>query len=403
MNAIVASSGTTGFAPSLGEMILEAFSRVQIRPASLTADHFSQARMSANLLQSEWSNVGMPLLWRIQPIQIALQPGVSAYAAPSNVIAPLDATITLYQPGPGQNFTAAITGAAGQNLATINQPLHGLGAGALAYFNTAIAASGQVIQGAYLVNTVIDQNNYEIQLPTPMDGTNSVALPIFTTTAGSQNIQITLPNHNLSIGGSFYCNVPVTVAGLTISGQLVVNGVIDQDNFTVNLGQAASATASATMNGGLAQVATQAPGVDTTDFILSPVSRTDYVSQPDKGPNLQFRPTTFWFQRLRNPIIQFWNAPDDAGPYIFTLWAFVASEDAVVQGGVGIDVPYRFLEAFASGLAAKLSRKWPPSPSSGVTTADLKKDADEALQAALLEDIERTGFFITPGLSSYYR
>ncbi len=402
--ALVPSSGTTGFAPTLGELVLDAFARVQIRSASLTAEHFYQARLSANLFQSELANVGMPLLFKIQKIDIPLLPGVVDYAMPSNVIAPLDAYISLYQPGTGQNFSPVITGAAGQNLATITQPLHGLGAGALAYFTTAIAASGQVIQGPYLVNTVIDQNTYQIMLPMPMDGTNSVALPIFDTTLNSSVMQITLPNHGLSTGKSFFCNVPVSVAGLTISGQLVVVGVIDQNNFTVSIGQGAGATSSATMNSGLAQVKTQAPGVDKIDFILYPLSRTEYASQPDKGPNNNtFRPTVFWFQRLKNPVVSFWNPPDNNGPYIFSIYAMIQPEDAVLEGGTGVDLPYRYLEAFSAGLAAKLSRKWPPNPSTGVTVKDLKDEATEALQAALAEDIERTPLFISPGLSSFYR
>lgn len=171
----------------------------------------------------------------------------------------------------------------------------------------------------------------------------------------------------------------------------------------VNVGSGASTTETVTMNGGQAQAIAQAVGVDPTDFILYPISRTDYVSQPDKGPNLQFRPTTFWFQRLRNPIISFWNAPDDNGPYIFTLWAMIAQDDAVVQGGAGIDVPYRYLAAYASGLAAKLARKWPPNPATGVTVKELQDEAEADFQAALFEDIERVPIYIGPGLNSYFR
>ena len=405
MNAVVPSSGTTGFAPSLGEMVLEAFARVQIRPTSLTADHFSQARMSANLMQAEWSNVGMPLLFKIPdaPLQIPLLPGVSKYQAPADIIAPLDATITLYTPGTGQNFTPVITGAAGSMIATITQPQHGLAAGSLAYWATAVAASGQVIQGPYIVQTVVDPNNYQIALATPLDGSNSVALPVFTATAASKLINVNLPDHGLAIGQSFYCNVPVTVGGNQLSGQLPVVGVVDQNNFTVQIGAGATAGGSATMNGGQAQVATQAPGVDTIDFVLYPISRSDFSGQPDRGPNLQFRPTVFWFQRLINPVISFWNAPDNTGVYVFNLWAMRQPQDAVTPGGIGLDVPYRYFEAYAAGLAAKLARKYPPPPSVGVTVGELRQEAEDALMAALREDIERVPLMISPGLSGYFR
>lgn len=402
MNALQQSSGTTAFNPSVGELILDAFARVQIRPTSLTAEHFSQARLSVGLLQSELSNVGVPLLWKVDEILIPLAPGVTKYPVPSSVIAPLDGLIKTYQLTTGQNFAPIITGAAGQNIATITQPQHGLGAGALAYFNTAIAASGQVIQGAYLVQTVVDQNNYQIGLPTPMDGTNSVALPVFTAVAGSSSLNIRLPNHGLAMGDSFYCNVPVTVGGLQISGQLVVTGVVDQDNFTVGIGQGATTGGSTTMNGGLAEVATQAPGVDTVDFIMYPLSRSEFIAQPDKGPNLQFRPTTFWFDRLINPSINFWNAPDDQA-YVMHLWVMSQPADAVISGGGGADVPFRWLAAYAAGIAKNLARKYPPPPSSGVSVKDLKDEYDELLAQALGEDIERVPLFISPGLHGYFR
>ena len=81
----------------------------------------------------------------------------------------------------------------------------------------------------------------------------------------------------------------------------------------------------------------------------------------------------------------------------------IAPEDAVIEGGTGVDLPYRFLSAFASGLAAKLARKYPPSPQSGVGVNDLKQEAQEELQAALLEDIERVNLYVQPGIGGYFR
>jgi hypothetical protein len=403
MPAIVATSGTTAFNPSLGEIALDAFSRVQIRPPSLTADHWFQCRMSALMLQSELSNIGMPLLWKVSEILITLQPGVLSYPLPSNMIAPLDAFIRLYQPGTAQNFAPVFTADADSTLVTVHQPGHGFGAGSMVYFTTAIAASGQVIQGCYLVTSGVDADNYQITVAQPMDGTNSASLPIFTTTLGSNTLSINLPNHSLIVGQSFYCNVPVVCGGLTISGQLVVVGVQDQDHFTVNIGQGAAVPGTATMNGGQAQAKPQAPGVDPTDFILYPVSRTDYVSQPDKGPNLQFRPTTFWVNRQINPVLNFWNAPDDGGPYVLHLFFMAQMDDPVIEGGVGVDIVFRWLATYSAGLAKNLARKYPPPPASGVTVTDLKTDFAELLEAALREDIERTPFFVSPGLQGYYR
>lgn len=401
--AITISSGTTAFAPSLGELALDAFARCQIRSASLSNEHWQQLRISANLLQIAFSNVGMPLLFKVTSTAIVLRPGVREYELPTNIVAPLDATIRQYQMGTGQDFAPVITGTAGEMIATITQAEHSMGAGDMAYFTTAIAASGQVIQGGYTVQTVVDQDNYQITVPTPMDGTNSVALPIFTAVSGNATVSIHLANHGLSIGKSFYCNVPVTVGGIQLSGQLVVASVQDQDNFSCNIGSGFSASGTTTMNSGQAQVQTQAPGVDTIDFVLYPISRSEYIAQPDQGPNLQYRPSTFWVQRRRTPLVNFWAAPDDNGPYLFTLWCTTMIEDAVVDGGTGVDVDARYYDAYAAGLAARLGRKYPPPPASGVSVNDLRMEAKEALDAALMEDIERVPTFISPGMWSYWR
>ncbi len=395
------TSGTTSFNPSLGELALDAFARVQIRPTSLTADHWFQCRLSALMLQSELSNVGMPLLWKVSEVLIPLQPGVSSYTLPQSVIAPLDAFIRQYQLGTAQNFAPVITADAGDMLATVTQVAHGFGAGSMVFFATPIAASGQVIQGTYLVGGIIDFDNYQITVPTPMDGTDSVALPVFSTTAGSSTVQIVLANHGLSVGQSFYCNVPVTVGGRTLSGQMIVVGVTDQNTFTVSIGGNASATGSATMNSGLAQVKPSAPGVNPNDFILYPISRTDYVSQPDK--NTPFRPSTFWVNRQITPVLNFWGAPDNNGPYAMHLFVMSQPDDPVIQGGVGADIPFRWIATYGAGLAALISRKYPPNPQTGVSVKDIQQDYKELLDAALREDIERTGFYISPGLSAYYR
>jgi hypothetical protein len=354
------------------------------------------------MLQSELANVGVPLLFALDEMTVTLQPGVSEYTLPASVIAPLDAYVRVYQRGTAQNFAPVITGAAGDMLATVTQAAHGFAAGSMVFFSTAIAASGQVIQGTYLVTSVIDFDNYQIGVPTPMDGTNSVALPVFSTTAGSSSLQIVLANHGLSVGKSFYCNVPVTVGGRIISGKLVVTGVTDQDTFTVGIGSGASSTASATMNSGLAQAQPQVPGLDPVDYVMTQVSRNDYIAQPDKGPNLQFRQSTFWVDRKINPIVRFWTAPDDAAPYVFHLFYMRQPDDPVVSDGVGIQFPFRWWACYSAGIAKNLARKYPMPPSGGVTVADLVTEYKELLEAALMEDIERVPAYVSPGMRGYF-
>jgi hypothetical protein len=427
-NALQPSSGTQAFNPSFGDMILEAFARIQIRPPALTADHFFQARMSMGLLQSELANLLMPMLWKVTQLKIPLIPGQRSYTLPTSVIAPLDGFIRVYQPANPANFAPVMTAAANSTSLQVTWPAHGLATDQMVWFATQQTASGVVLQGTQLVTSIIDQNNFELTLPTPADGTNTVVLPVFYTTLGSSTVTIFLPAHGLANGQFFYLNVPITVGGIELNGQFTVIAVPTPDSFQIQAPQPATSTVGSPflvddhtgriltnsngyaltngpsgqiLNNGQVQTQTQAYGVDLQDYILYPVSRTEYVTQPDK--QLQFRPTTWWFNRQVAPIATFWNAPDNNSPYVFHQWIMQQPDDPVVGGGVGVDVPFRFLDAFAAGLACRLYRKFPPPPAAGIAIADLRAEYQASLDAANKEDIERVPLALVPGLDSYFR
>lgn len=430
--ALAPNSGANLFAPSMGDFVVESYSRIQIRPPAFTRDHFVQARMSANLLFSEWSNIGMPLLWKVEELKIPLIPGKRIYTLPTNVVAPLDAFIRTYQTGQANNFPTvsgnvpAFVSAAGSTSMIVWAPESNVAPGDLVWFPAPIGTAGQVIQGAQLVTSVLDSDHFEITLTTPSDGTTTAVLPEFSATAGSSVFEVFLPNHGLYAGQTFNINLSTTVAGILLNGGFTVVGVTGPDTFMIQGPGNANATLGdnyllgpgnsvitgsdgypltsggapgVVMNGGLAQIQTQQYNSDPIDFIMYPLSRTEYADQPDKF--LQFRPTTFWFDRQTQPKISFWNEPDNAQPYVFHLWCMLQPYDADPANGVGVDVPYRWYEAFASGLATKLARKFPPPPPT--TIADLRGEAQQALTAALSEDIERVPFYLAIGSSSYWR
>lgn len=87
---LMASSGTYNFLPSVGELVLNSYARIQMRRPSLTTEHFADARMEANLLQVEWSNRGVTL-WTVDLQSITLVENVVTYDVPSTTITILDA------------------------------------------------------------------------------------------------------------------------------------------------------------------------------------------------------------------------------------------------------------------------------------------------------------------------
>jgi len=56
-----APSGTYDFAPSVGECVLNALSRIRIRGPMVKAEHLFTVQMEANLMQQQWNNMGCNL------------------------------------------------------------------------------------------------------------------------------------------------------------------------------------------------------------------------------------------------------------------------------------------------------------------------------------------------------
>lgn len=95
MTITPATSGTTNYAATTAEVVLEAYERCMIRSAELTTDHMVSARRSLNiLLTSEWAN-RTPNLWTVDLYSIYLAQGLATYSLPANTVAILDVYIRL--------------------------------------------------------------------------------------------------------------------------------------------------------------------------------------------------------------------------------------------------------------------------------------------------------------------
>ena len=78
MTAGANTSGTYDFAPSLADIFIAAYGRIQIRRTAMSPDHLHDAAMAANLLQSDWSNEQVNL-WTVELVSTPLTPGQSVY------------------------------------------------------------------------------------------------------------------------------------------------------------------------------------------------------------------------------------------------------------------------------------------------------------------------------------
>lgn len=398
-----ASSGTYSFRPAAVDMVLESFSRIQVRPTSITQMHMRDAGMSANLLQSEWSVRNGPNLWEITLFSIPLVQGVTSYGVPGNIVAILDYYLRQGLTGATRSGSPAFSTTAGSPAITINLANHGLSPGDAVSILIPVSIGGIIVFGGYSVATVIDPNDFTIIANQSATVTASGgAVPQFTTTLNSSSVRVTLSNHGLVTNQNFAIQVATSVGGLVLSGSYIVTSVVDQNNFTISGGSAATSGATAFENGGLAQIQTIVATPSLTDIVLQPISRSEYAAQPNKAQ--QARPTCVWWDRAPatgGTTATLWPVPDGNGPYLLQFYAMTQPMDVVIAGGGALDIPYRFLDAFAAGLAAKLARKYPPAPP--ITVNDLKMESEQAWMLASGQDVENVPLFISPGLGGYYR
>ena len=90
----MATSNTWAFNPSVGNLALSAYSRIQIRRPALLAEHLFDAYQETNFLMSSWSNMA-PNLWTVDLVTQALVVGTATYAVDAKTVMILDAYITI--------------------------------------------------------------------------------------------------------------------------------------------------------------------------------------------------------------------------------------------------------------------------------------------------------------------
>lgn len=134
----------------------------------------------------------------------------------------------------------------------------------------------------------------------------------------------------------------------------------------------------------------------STDLIIWPISRTEYASFPEK--NQQGRPTVFWFDRLINPTVTLWPVPDPSQSYTLKFYRVRQIQDANLISGQNPEIPYRFFEPFAAGLAAKLAEIYRPD-----LVDMLSNRAATKFQKAAQQDAENAPLFLIPGTEQYWR
>lgn len=121
---------------------------------------------------------------------------------------------------------------------------------------------------------------------------------------------------------------------------------------------------------------------NSLDTPVFPMARDEFLAIPDKTtPGM---PSRFWLDRATTtPVINLWNVPENSTDTI--CYYRMRQLHDITASAETADAPYRWQEAIASGLAARLAEKYAP-----VREQTLTMKASAALALAKQEDRERT-------------
>lgn len=127
------------------------------------------------------------------------------------------------------------------------------------------------------------------------------------------------------------------------------------------------------------------------DLIISPISRAEYLAQPNKAQQGS-RPTQFYLARQITPVVFLWPTPqDNTVSLILNQMTFTQDVGAYTNT---LAIPQRWYEALIAGTAYRLAQKYAPD-----RLADTKSAYDDAYSAAATEDTENVPMRIVPDMS----
>ena len=160
-----------------------------------------------------------------------------------------------------QNVAVSVTTSAGSPNVTITASRSNVYSSDSVYIPTQISVGGLVLFGLYPATFVDGLNQFIITardvLGNPQSATSSVttggAVPQFGYTSGSAAVSVTLANHGFAVGDTFPVLVPLTAAGITLSGNYTVTSVTSTSVFGIQAANSASATTTANLNSGNAR------------------------------------------------------------------------------------------------------------------------------------------------------
>lgn len=134
----------------------------------------------------------------------------------------------------------------------------------------------------------------------------------------------------------------------------------------------------------------------STDRIIIPISRTDYASIANK--NMPGFPTSFWMDYILQPTMYLWPVPTQFIPQGLQFYVMKRPQDAVMEDGSQIQIPYQYYDYYVWSLAERLAYIYAPDRIAVITPRK-----QQSWQRAMQASTENVPINIDTMLGSYYR
>lgn len=349
----MATSGTYSFNPDLVDIITDAYQRCGVEPSKQSQFMLQSALFSVNMVLADLSNQQLNL-WTVDAQIMPIIENAPVYNLPTGTIDVLEAVIRSYV-----------------------RPLSG----------TAASSAGGTAANAFDGSTSTACTQVSTNGNISYDWGSGVTKLIDMVGVRSNNANTYTLTFEGSDDGSTWTSMLSVVATAYTAGELkwyVIPLPRLFRRFRVR------ETAGATLNVQEVYFATGSQ----PDLLLGRIGRAEYVAIANKTTTAT-QPSSFYVNRATpTPTITLWPAPSDDS-YALFINRIRQLQDATAMVET-VDIPYRFLEAFTSSLAAKLAVKY------AVDRLDkLMLLAEKSVKLAQDEDRERVTVSLTPDMSGY--
>lgn len=338
------------FAPSLDDIITDAYERCGIMPSDISSQQWTSALYSVNGVMIEFTNMQLNL-WEVEQGILALTNGVRTYQLPEGTIDVLEA----YR----RSFDRVLGGTAASSAG---------GTAANAFDSNLLTACTQISPNgnisydyAFGPSPVITMVGYMATLAATLTLTYEASNDGAAWTAIASNPSQSYPAKQI------IWNV------ITAPGAYRYYRVRESGGATLNCTEFYLAN-------------------NEKDYPLGRLSRQDYDGITNKSTS--GIPIAFYIDRAVNPLINIYLTPDTQ----FTMVKYNRIRQLHTLSGAtqNLDSPFRFIEAMTASLARKLAVKYAPD-----RLQMLKSEAADSIQLAQTEDRERVKASFLPDLSGY--